>query len=137
MARYMERWMDGWVGILVGGWMFFFLKVFTHVRTRTELQVCRRGVTLITDKSRQEPTRGILYIYSLICSLKNCFIGSKIKNKTLKQIYQIIDRINSDSILSTTVKKKIRTVVHRQEAFDSIYWKYKWWKFSLSYHFVS
>ena len=33
--------------------------------------------------------------------------------------------------------KKIPAVVHQQEAFDSIYWKYKWWKFSISYHFVS
>ena len=39
MARYMERLMDGWVGIWVGGWMFFFLKVY-----RAELQVCRRVV---------------------------------------------------------------------------------------------
>ena len=40
-------------------------------------------------------------------------------------------------ILSTTVKKKLRAVIHQQEAFDSICWKYKWWKFSLSYYFVS
>ena len=80
-------------------------------------------ITLITNKSRQVPTRGILYINSLVCSLKNCFImvycskysrpaGPWVQQYKIQIQCLMTGKLNKQAVLSV-VSNAIQSKAHR------------------------
>ena len=98
---------------------------------------------------KQKFSQKFLCFFVLFCFFVFCvFYFIKISKFALPGVMLIYERTSKDrkkerlysdswQHIINYRQEKLRPVVHRQEAFYSIYWKYKWWKFSISYYFVS